>query len=102
MIDFLHCLKYSGLTEPHLVNNTLPHENVEIHSAGQLSGEIPPYTIVMNVYQEIKPGMNKPKPHQTWKIDSKSVEAMDFKDKQDILYNITRYGSFEGYNPSDG
>lgn len=104
MIDFLHYLQYSGLSEPHFIEEALPEDSVRVVSRygdvndANVSEET--FAISMDVYQQIKPGMNTPEPHQEWFIHSDAIEAMDFSDKNEIFNNITRYGNFEGYNPS--
>lgn len=74
MIDFLHYIQYSELTE-------------------NVSNE--PYTISMSVFQSVKPGMNKPAAHQNWFISTENVAKMDFSDKKTMLKEIHQYGQFE-------
>lgn len=74
MIDFLHYIQYSGLTE---------------------NAWEKPYSIDMYVYQPVKPGMNKPDPHQKWSISTESVKMMDFSDKKTMVKEIHQYGKFE-------
>ncbi|WP_162800324.1 hypothetical protein [Oceanobacillus zhaokaii] len=102
MVDFLHYLQFSGLTKPDFVKETLPEDSVSVMSIynTETPEEIPPFTVYMEVFQEIKPGMNKPESHQGWSISSDVIEVMDFSDKEHIVNNINMYGNFEGVNPS--
>lgn len=96
MIDFLHYLKFSGLTEPHIIKESLPEDSVTVFRIMAKEPEqIPPFTIAMAVFPQIKPGMNTPERLQSWVIKSDVIEQMDFSDKQDILNNITMYGDFK-------
>lgn len=103
MIDFLHYLQYSGLTKPHFIKKSLPEDFVLVGSVNLKEIEeieLEPFMIYMNVYQQIKPGMNMPESHQGWFISSDVIEVMDFSDKEGILKSIHQYGKFEGYNPT--
>ncbi|PET75430.1 hypothetical protein CN514_04150 [Bacillus sp. AFS001701] len=101
MIDFLHYLKFSGLTQPHTFETTLPEDSVKVFTISpNLPEKLPTFNINMNVFQPIKPGMNTPVPHQKWSISSDVIEKIDFSNKEDILNQITMYGNFEGVNPS--
>ncbi|MCM3725091.1 hypothetical protein M3226_05185 [Neobacillus cucumis] len=96
MIDFLHYLKFSGLTKPHIIKESLPEDSVKVDGLMAKEPEqLPPFTIFMTVFPQIKPGMNMPEPLQNWMIKSDIIEQMDFSDKQDILNNITMYGKFQ-------
>lgn len=96
MIDFLHYLKFSGLTKPHIIKEPLPKDSVKVDFILSVTPEpLPSFNIDMFVYPQIKPGMNMPKFQQKWLISSDVIEQMDFSDKQDILNNITMYGQFE-------
>lgn len=101
MIDFLHYLQFSGLTKPHFIQGSLPEDSVKINSiAPTAPEEIPSFDINMQVFQQIKPGMNMPESHQGWSISSDVIEVMDFSNKDDILNSIHMYGKFDGVNPS--
>lgn len=104
MIDFLHYLKFSGLTKPHYIKESLPEDSVKVNgilnSVNATPEKIPPFTIYMSVFQPIKSGMNTPEPHQEWSISSDIIEKMDFSDEEDVLNNINMYGKFKGVNPS--
>ncbi|MEH7306472.1 hypothetical protein [Neobacillus drentensis] len=104
MIDFLHYLQSSGLTKPHLIKESLPEGSVRVNSVDPHPNagpeKNPSFNIYMNVFQKIKPGMNKPESHQRWSISSDVIEVMDFSDKETMLGEIDKYGKFEGVNPS--
>ncbi|MEP9409526.1 hypothetical protein ABKP09_24930 [Peribacillus frigoritolerans] len=103
MIDFLHYLQFSGLTKPGFIKESLPEDSVKVFGVYHaVPEEIPPFLINMSVFQQIKPGMNLPEPHQKWSISSEVIEVMDFSDKEDIFNRIQSYGTFDGYNPSSG
>lgn len=97
MIDFLHYLKFSGLTKNDLIKEPLPKDSiVYINQILPTKPEqMPNFSITMAVFPQIKPGMNTPHSSQYWSINSDSIEQMDFSDKQDILNNITMYGKFQ-------
>ncbi|MCK2000485.1 hypothetical protein MZM54_03640 [[Brevibacterium] frigoritolerans] len=101
MIDFLHYLQYSGLTNHQFIKEALSEDSVKVYNIYPTEPEEKkPFTINMEVYQQIKPGMNMPESHQGWSISSDIIEAMDFSDKESILNSIHMYGKFEGVNPS--
>jgi hypothetical protein len=79
MIDFLHYIQCSGLTE---------------NAWGK------PYYISMSVYQSYKSGVELPEPHQGWGISTEKLKVMDFSDKETMLEEIHLYGDFTGINPS--
>lgn len=97
MIDFLHYLKFSGITKNDVIKEPLPEDSVEVDmlTAKKPPEQLQPFTIFMAVYPQIKPGMNIPERLQNWVIKSDVIEQMDFSDKQDILNNITMYGDFK-------
>src|SRR5699024_5402373 len=79
MIDLLHYIQYSGLLENALEDS---------------------YTIRMSIFSERKPGMNEVEAHQSSRISTEKIGAMDFSDKDMMLVELSRYGNFEGVNPS--